>query len=49
MARLVKAPTVRRCEQPSTRHATSAEAYTTCDTPLDERGECSEASDHVEL
>lgn len=38
-----------RCEQPSTRQATSEEHYTTCNTPLDASGDCENASSHVEL
>lgn len=37
-----------RCESPSTRHATSATHYTTCNTPLD-GGDCENASSHVLL
>ena len=37
-----------RCQERSTKNATSAEAYTTCEGVLDEHGQCSEASSHVE-
>lgn len=44
----VRQLTVRRCESPSTRNATSATHYTTCNAVLDGDA-CPEAGDHVEL